>query len=198
MMRTISHELFIKTFEDRNCPMIYTRGLSTQIEDLRVIVALCRYYKSEKFLELGVRYGHSAKFILEQCPCIEKYIGVDVPFSFVPEKESQKPEIPLQTGIMATFDKRFQSTVLENGTKDLENNNCFGHLFDFIFIDADHSLNGITRDTTVAKRMIKKSGVILWHDYGSEKDVTGFLDNLSREDDGITHVEDTLCCFVKT
>jgi len=194
-MKSISKNSFDTLFNN-NCPYTFTNGLSTTIEDLRVIVSLCRYFKSENVLELGVRYGHTAKFILEQCPGIKKYIGVDVPVSFIPENEIQKLEIPLQTGIIASFDKRFEAVVLDNGTKDIEDDiNLFGCRFDLIFVDADHSLNGVKRDTGISKRLVKSGGIVIWHDYTNEKGVTDFLDSISGDND-IVHVEGSLCCFM--
>jgi hypothetical protein len=190
-MKSISKSSFDTLFNN-DCPYIFTKGLSTEINDLRVIVSLCKAHRSEVFLELGVRYGHTAKFILDQCPKIMKYIGVDVPVDFVPENKIQKLEIPMQVGIMAFGDKRFHPVTLNNGTQDIEDKTIiFEYLFDFIFIDADHSFNGVKRDTEIAKNLIRENGVIVWHDYGNESGVTSYLDSICDIDD-IIHVEDSM------
>jgi hypothetical protein len=37
--------------------------------------------------------------------------------------------------------------------------------FDFIFIDGDHSYEGVENDTLKAFKLLKPGGVIMWHDY---------------------------------
>jgi len=37
--------------------------------------------------------------------------------------------------------------------------------FDWIYIDGDHSLDGVTRDAGIAVRKIKRDGLLLFNDY---------------------------------
>jgi len=192
-MNRISQKEFYAIFDGIDCQNIFTEGLSTQMADLKIIRSLCKHFKTKNVLELGVRYGHTAKFILDQCSTIEKYIGVDVNQNFHTKKQSQQTEVPLQTGIMALFDNRFQAITLENGTSDILNNlNIFGCLFDLIFIDADHSFSGVERDTNISIKLLNKNGVIIWHDYGNEKDVTDYLNIISENDNKFIYIENIM------
>jgi predicted O-methyltransferase YrrM len=42
---------------------------------------------------------------------------------------------------------------------------------DFIFVDGDHSYDGVKNDTEKALTMIAPGGVIMWHDYGPSRDL---------------------------
>jgi predicted O-methyltransferase YrrM len=191
-VNTLSYDEFIKKFGQLNLNE-YTRGLSTEIHDLRVLVTLCRYFNSKNVLELGVRYGHTANYLLNNCPGIAKYVGVDVPYTFKTTKAEQQAEVPMQVGIIASGDHRFNALSLPGGTVDLIDSSIIEkHHFDFIFIDADHSYEGVRRDTVIALNLVKTNGIIVWHDYGNEKDVTSFLDENSNS---VFHVEGSMCCF---
>jgi hypothetical protein len=54
--------------------------------------------------------------------------------------------------------------------------------FDVIYIDGDHSYDGVSKDLTLAKAKVKKGGIISGHDYGPQflsviYAVNDFLDN---------------------
>ncbi len=64
--------------------------------------------------------------------------------------------------------------------------------FDLIFIDGDHSAQGLTLDVKHALRLIKPSGVLAFHDYGEDTcpDVAPTIDKLFT---GSKELVDTLC-----
>jgi len=70
--------------------------------------------------------------------------------------------------------------------------------FDLIFIDGGHTYSIIKNDSIKAFKMIKKGGIILWHDYvpgkTSDKDVVKFLNKISK-DKKIFHIENTSLCY---
>jgi len=195
MIKILPTEWFEILYDDGKCPYFHTSGLSTTLLDLKVLRALCLHSQAKNVLEFGVRFGHTANFLLSQSSYIQKYIGIDVPPDFKTTKQSQQSEVPNVIGSVCK-DHRYQSVILKNGTKDLEENPfIFGCSFDFIFVDADHSMDGISRDTKIAEKLINPNGIIVWHDFSNEEDVTSFLNNKSLSDDKITYVVNSLCCF---
>ncbi|PSN20339.1 hypothetical protein C7271_02660 [filamentous cyanobacterium CCP5] len=44
----------------------------------------------------------------------------------------------------------------------------FAHSMDYVFIDADHSYEGVKNDTIKALEMLKPGGTIVWHDYAAK------------------------------
>jgi hypothetical protein len=64
-----------------------------------------------------------------------------------------------------------------------------------VFVDGNHALRYIERDTMNALRMASSEGpsAIIWHDYGNPQypDVTQYLDSLSRHE-SLCHIEETM------
>jgi len=56
----------------------------------------------------------------------------------------------------------------------------FDGAIDLVFIDADHSYEGVMNDSSRAFRMIKPGGTIIWHDYLMIDEVTRALIELGR------------------
>jgi len=51
--------------------------------------------------------------------------------------------------------------------------------FDLVFVDGDHSRRGVADDTSLARRILSKAGVICWHDANPKPkylDVRRFLE----------------------
>jgi hypothetical protein len=73
--------------------------------------------------------------------------------------------------------------------------------FDLIFIDGDHSYEGVLTDTINSFKIRKdKSSIIVWHDYGNSPEkvrhsvLAAILDGVPREfHKNLYHVSNTLC-----
>ncbi len=50
---------------------------------------------------------------------------------------------------------------------------------DFMFIDGGHDRDCVVADTETALRIVRRGGLVLWHDYGSWEDVTVYLNEIS-------------------
>ncbi len=70
--------------------------------------------------------------------------------------------------------------------------------FDLIFIDGGHTYSCIKNDTEKALKMIKHNGIILWHDYASNKrssrDVYKYLEKTSLKIK-IENIKNTSLCY---
>lgn len=107
--------------------------------------------------------GRTAQAMLEYCPTLQHYEGVDVPMGYVPEKAVQRNEIPLVPGELVNRDPRFKLIVRLTGSHELvpqDLSPC-----DAIFIDGDHSRKGVMNDTSLALELIRPGGIVIWHDY---------------------------------
>jgi len=71
---------------------------------------------------------------------------------------------------------------------------------DLIFIDGGHTFSVVKNDTEKAFKMIKKGGIILWHDYvlgkESSKDVVRYLNQIYKKKK-IYSIENTSLCYFK-
>ena len=130
--------------------------------DRATLLTLSRAFRPRRVLELGVADGHTSKYLLDNCPWIERYVGVDVPANFTTMHRAQGASRPA----CLVNDKRFDLKLFANGTVALEGNSL-GEQFDLIFIDADHSAEGVARDSAIARRHAHANSIIAWHDYNN-------------------------------
>jgi predicted O-methyltransferase YrrM len=158
-----------------------------------ILIDLINGVSPRAMMEFGCNYGRTAKMILEWVPSLERYIGIDVPRDYVPVLACQRSEVPMMPGFFARDDARFELMVLPGGTRDL----ATGEMVDAIFIDGDHSAEGVLHDSLLARRMVRAGGLIVWHDYGNEAvDVTEVLRQLAKDGWPLSEVCETWLAFM--
>lgn len=114
--------------------------------------------------ELGVRWGQTSRYVLENTDC--RMIGVDL-MQVQPEKEETYEAWPWERyeamvqDIEKTWPDRFDMRRMDTSAaaKTLED----GEL-DFVFIDADHSYEGVKTDIEMWTPKVRKGGMIVGHD----------------------------------
>ena len=162
-----------------------------------ILIALFRKIEPATVLELGCNIGITAARVLENVPSIVDYYGCDVPFGFRTTLGCQQSEVRSEPGRYAFHDSRFHLLVSAQGSAWI-----LGELelesVDAIFIDGDHSYNGVMRDSDSAGQLIRSPGIIVWHDYGNPYvEVTEALEELYANGWPIQHVADTWTAFAK-
>jgi SAM-dependent methyltransferase len=166
--------------------------------DRQLICALSRTFRPRRFLELGVNEGRTAELVLRTSPWICHYIGVDALHDHVPALAQQKSEVPKcgRCGFYAMHDSRFDLIEIAGGTANLDPR-MLGAPADMVFIDADHSYEGVKRDTELARESLSAAGgCIIWHDY--HRDLPGvvrYLDELVVQNRPLVHVQGTRVVF---
>jgi predicted O-methyltransferase YrrM len=167
--------------------------------ELETLIALVRSVNAKGVLEFGVNIGRTAQAILEYCPTVEHYEGVDVPLGYVTEKTVQRGEVPAIAGELVNADPRFKLIVRPTGSHELrpqELSPC-----DAIFIDGDHSRKGVMNDTELALELIRPGGIIMWHDYHDEStvDVRDVLHDIQKEfpEMPLRHIPNTWIVFCR-
>ena len=71
-----------------------------------------------------------------------------------------------------------------------------GRAYDLIFIDADHTFDGVNRDTQLAKIVAAPGCCLIWHDYNPDcPGVRKFLDQYSINCVRVLHVLGTRIAF---
>lgn len=170
------------------------RGMVTGTE-MAALIALIRSFHCRRLGEFGVGTGANAATILQHCPDVQAYIGVDVLPGSATSLEYQSREVPGQAGQLALGDPRFQLLVRPGGTLKTTPEELAP--LDFVFIDGDHGTEMVRHDTNLARRSVK-SGIICWHDYDNHPAIgpKTVIDQLNAtEGRHICRLSGTLLCF---
>lgn len=166
------------------------------LNDIEPILAFIQTFHLKTIIEFGIQRGATAKFILNNCPSVENYIGIDITPDAQTTLPIQQIEVPQIAGELVKDYHQVNLILTPNGTRDLTP----GHLpaADLILIDGDHSADGVLLDTILARQTIRKGGIICWHDYGNllVPDVTKVIDELNiKEGNRIFWIENGFLCF---
>jgi predicted O-methyltransferase YrrM len=175
-------------------PFCFMNGSSRTV-DLALLKALARKVPNCRYLEIGTLRGESIVNVAEiagECVSI-----------------SLSNQEMMQLGWSANY--------LENNgffLGSVSNLKRIGHdsstfdfstvgKFDLVFVDGDHSYDGVKADTQNAFSVLRnRNSVIVWHDYGLEYEaprwsvMAGILDGAPEHERGrIHHVSNTLCAI---
>jgi len=151
----------------QNVPQPVMGDFSLTPRDMLVALALFRIHQPRRVLEFGVCQGHTATFLLQHCPFIEKYVGVDL----IPELFPERGIVPRIAGDLATTDSRFEVVLTNETVGDFARNveARYGHEhFDAAIMDANHEDWATKRDTEAVAPFLNIGGLWLWHDYDVE------------------------------
>jgi predicted O-methyltransferase YrrM len=160
-----------------------------------ILLKLVSSVRPRVMIEFGCNEGITAKRLLENLPTLQKYIGIDVPYGNTPTLACQRSETPVNAGWAAAHDSRFfyleaRSQMLRSGYLEA----C-----DAVFIDGDHSELAVLHESRMARRLLRKPGIIVWHDYGNcAVEVTRALDQLKSEGWPINCVDNSWLAFLRT
>jgi len=156
--------------------------------DMLVALALFRIYRPKRVLDFGCNEGDTASFLLEQCPGITLWVGVDLK----PEMFQHRGIVPKVAGHLARGDDRFHAVLTDETIQDMArqlNENGWTE-FDAIIMDANHEDWATQRDTEGCEPFAASPCLWLWHDYNVESrygsvgkpfGVKKYIDKLMRQ-----------------
>lgn len=171
-----------------------TLGLPTRYFNPGELEALLHLYESVQprvIVEFGVNSGRNALAAIRNLRTLQRYVGVDVPPTYVPKMQVQRREVPPIPGELARHDSRFELVLRPRGTFDLTAADL--PVADVVFIDADHSREGVLNDTALARLVLRPGGMIIWHDDNGSTavEVSATLNELCSAGARIEHVGGT-------
>jgi hypothetical protein len=161
------------------------------VTDLMLLKSLARRFTDCSYLEIGTWRGESIANISE--------VAADCLAITLPEEEMQLPIDKYSLSGFFSRNKKNITTIKTNSQKfDF---NSLNKKFDLIFIDGDHSYEGVLSDTRKIFNLRKNDkSVIVWHDYGFSTEkvrhsvLAAVLDGVPRELHGnLYHISNTLC-----
>lgn len=121
-----------------------------------------------KGIEIGIQHGCNSLMLIDACPNISKIIGID-PFvayqdwdHFVPQR-AQDEAYALFKENLPLLGSKFEHMKMHSieAASHLKDDS-----YDFVFIDADHSLNAVLLDLEYYVPKVKKGGIVAGHDVG--------------------------------
>lgn len=175
-----------------------TTGLPTRYfhpGELEALLHLFESVEAKVIIEFGVNTGRNPAAAFRNMPGIERYVGVDVTRDYQTLMQVQRKEIPDHPGELAAHDSRFELIVRPRGSFDLTADDlpeC-----DAVFIDADHSREGVLNDYALAKAKVRPGGIIIFHDDNCLPvvQVTETLNEMCAAGVQIVHVANTWLAF---
>lgn len=176
---------------------------NVSIEEVCKICLIIKYLSPKKILELGTYNGMTTLQMSLNAPSDCKIFTLDLPEDYetnIPLSEldwhvakSIKNKFGTKTGSYFSNNPRIKNIVQLLGDSATYDFKDIGNDVDIIFIDAAHDYANKLIDTNNAYKMIKKGGVIIWHDFKSpaNPEVTKFINDQAKEKK-IYHLRNTL------
>jgi len=137
-----------------------------------MISHLCNAHRWATGAELGLLQGRTFKTLLTDCPRLQMLIGVD-PFVYMPDapggKVYSKVDHAANEKLVDEIALKFSTrcVVLKATTCEASKHVTDGSL-DFIYIDADHSYEGVSADIRDWWVKLKVGGWMLGDDYADD------------------------------
>lgn len=130
-----------------------TSRASIDQNDTEVLLRILQFEKIEVVLEIGMFHGWSAK----------NWIDAFNPSLFIGIDQGRKPEEAHQIereGIHYLWETSSHADTTLNVVKQLLGD----RKIDFLFVDGDHTIEGVTKDAEMYGDLVKDGGVIAFHD----------------------------------
>ena len=150
--------------------------------DYHALGAVALNYNSNNIFEIGTYLGVTSNFFLELLPqCNIVSIAYAQSKWSLSKRFNNSHLSKKKIGSFISENRRNRFTQLYGNSHKLEAKsmvNKFG-FFDLVFIDGDHSRDGVRKDTEFAKKILHKDGIICWHDANPKRkylDVRLFLE----------------------
>ena len=164
-----------------------TRSMETHF-----LATLVKELNPRTIFEIGTYNGFTALHLAVNSPWDCKIYTLDLPPDYDVKKagESSYDDLLVIKLSQEKISERFyKKHPLENKITELYGDSSifdfsgyFGKM-DIVFIDGNHSMDFVKKDTESALKMLSDRGVIVWHDYDYiiHKDVFIYLNSLSKK-----------------
>ena len=143
--------------------------------DVEALSAALLYCQPKRVFEIGTYRGASAELILQLLPKAKV-----TSIAFVSEAQGRRQfnndELSVEdVGALVSPENRGRYTQLIGDSHQIDPVafvRDHGRM-DLVFIDGDHSREGVRQDTTLARAILAKGGAIAWHDANPKKRYIG-------------------------
>lgn len=156
----------------------------THLNDYLALGAILEAFQPKQIFEIGTYKGITSDFFLQVLPD-SKVISIayiNPKKKFLKKRFNNSELSPQEVGCYVHPSRKERFVQIFGNSHHLiakEMVEKFGPM-DLIFIDGDHSLNGVKKDTELALEMIHQKSSICWHDANPKERYTpvrNFLEN---------------------
>jgi len=138
---------------------------NSEAEIGKMLGALIEMTGAKSFIEVGVFKGYTSADIINSMPKGSYFVGIDI--EDLREQENTKVYNKANTrGVVADF-------IIGSSLTDLKQFN--GHEFDIAFVDSAHHWAHILPEFKQVEPIVKKGGLIIYHDSLHIKDVARLM-----------------------
>lgn len=165
------------------------------------IYDFCKFYQEldcKNILEIGTFFGGTFYLLCKLSNSIGKKISIDFPIEGYAGANSVKENLSIIIPRVKSFAQNVEVLTLDShlpNTLKKTEDILQGELLDFLFIDGDHTYEGVKKDYEMYKHLVKDGGYIAFHDinqYNSKLSKDCQVDKFWREilqDEGISTFE---------
>lgn len=155
----------IEALQDVDGYGVYEKWGPGQIPaELREFVEYLNRVEPERFVEVGLGNCGTMYTILKHVPSIETYIGVDLPRARHRERGVILEDVAESASVhFVTGDSQSEQTVTTVSE-------LLGGEADFVFIDADHTYEGVSGDFETYRDLVVDGGAVGLHDIRARED----------------------------
>ncbi len=172
---------FVRNMEDSRIREVYVQELFPGIEkesvpigvineltghanktDMLYVSAVAKHIGARKMFEFGTYMGRTTFHLAHNNPD-----GQVFTLNLPPEKD---PRYAPYIGVLFKGrEEEKRITQIHSDSREFDTA-PYRQQFDFVFVDGDHSYDLVKNDTQKAFELLKKGGVIMWHDYAPKSD----------------------------
>lgn len=173
-------------------------GTSTTIFELSCILMAMKEANTKKALEIGTFNGNTTLNIAHNIPDDGKVVTIDLPVegdtSYSLKIDGAELRNMTDRQIVGeqfkghALERKITQVFGDSAKIDFSN---LGGPFDFAFIDGCHDYAYVKSDTENVLKVMKKGGIVMWHDYAMMEPVSRAVDEYRGRFDNLCAIDGT-------
>lgn len=173
-------------------------GTSTTIFELSCILMGMHEVDAKKVIEIGTFNGNTTLNIATNLPADGEVVTIDLPVegdtSYALDIDgADKRNVTDRNRVGIQFQEhtskdKIRQVFGDSARLDFES---LGGPFDFAFIDGCHDYNYVKSDTDNILKVMRKGGLVMWHDYAEMESVSLAVDEYKHRFDRLCAIEGT-------
>ncbi len=164
-----------------------TFGTALDLQELACLLAMVKFVEAKRVFEIGTSDGSTTVNLAANTAPDARIVTLDLPPDFTGNLAMEVPDDYRNVTNRSGIGKKFRNSSYGNKIEQLFGDSAvmdwsqLAGPFDAIFIDGCHHYDYVVKDTENALKHVSPGGLVIWHDYGSIKDVSDVVDETSSK-----------------